>query len=193
MADLIIQPNAGAGNQLIIKDQAGNAVLTTDDSGATINAGLSLVAGMIIKNTTHISTAAITADSSVGEEVLETDANDITVTCTAGNKLHIHIAGGHCYSSVSGFYFGAGMTIKESGQSDVIVHGGGCYARGDGGSYDNDFQPSIIYTHTAVTTSVTIKAATRTTSLPVGGAAYWEASDSAGRGPRRYFIQEEQV
>ena len=187
MADLIIQPNAGAGNQLIIKDQAGNAVLTTDDSGATINAGLSQVAGMIIKNTTHISTAAVSASST---EALESDANDITVTCTAGNKLHIHISGGHCYSSGSGFYFGAGMTIKESGQSDVTVHGGGCYARGDGGAYDNDFQPSIIYTHTAVTTSVTIKAATRCSS---SGTAYWEATDSAGRGPRRYFIQEEQV
>ena len=35
MADLIIQPNAGASNKLIIKDQAGNPVLTTSASGAT--------------------------------------------------------------------------------------------------------------------------------------------------------------
>jgi len=34
MADLIIQPNAGAGNQLILKDQAGGVVLTTSDAGA---------------------------------------------------------------------------------------------------------------------------------------------------------------
>ena len=36
MADLIIQPNAGAGNKLIMKDQASNIVLTTTDTGATM-------------------------------------------------------------------------------------------------------------------------------------------------------------
>lgn len=33
MGDLIIQPNAGAGNKLIIKDQASNELFSTDDSG----------------------------------------------------------------------------------------------------------------------------------------------------------------
>jgi hypothetical protein len=36
MADLLIKPNTGSGNKLILQDQAGNAVLTTADSGATI-------------------------------------------------------------------------------------------------------------------------------------------------------------
>ena len=36
MADLIIKPEATSGNKLILKDQAGGAVLTTADSGATI-------------------------------------------------------------------------------------------------------------------------------------------------------------
>ena len=36
MADLTIKPQAGSGNKLIIQDQAGGAVLTTADSGATI-------------------------------------------------------------------------------------------------------------------------------------------------------------
>ncbi len=36
MADFSIKPTAGTGNKLILKDQAGNAVLTTSDSGATL-------------------------------------------------------------------------------------------------------------------------------------------------------------
>ena len=36
MADLIIKPEATSGNKLIFQDQAGGAVLTTADSGATL-------------------------------------------------------------------------------------------------------------------------------------------------------------
>ena len=38
MADLIIKPATGVGNKLILQDKDGDAVLTTADSGATINA-----------------------------------------------------------------------------------------------------------------------------------------------------------
>jgi len=37
MADLLIKPEAGSGNKLILQDQAGNAILTTADSGAALN------------------------------------------------------------------------------------------------------------------------------------------------------------
>ena len=40
MPDFIIKPVAAAGNKLILQDQAGNAVLTTTDSGATIPVGV---------------------------------------------------------------------------------------------------------------------------------------------------------
>ena len=36
MPDLTIKPVAAAGNKLILQDQAGGAVLTTADSGATV-------------------------------------------------------------------------------------------------------------------------------------------------------------
>ena len=36
MPDLTIKPNAGSGNKVIIQDQAGGAVMTTADSGATL-------------------------------------------------------------------------------------------------------------------------------------------------------------
>ena len=37
MADIIIKPQTGSGNKLILKDQADAAVLTTADSGATLS------------------------------------------------------------------------------------------------------------------------------------------------------------
>ena len=42
MGNLIIKGKGGAGNKLIIQDQAGAAVLTTNDSGATLANGLAL-------------------------------------------------------------------------------------------------------------------------------------------------------
>ena len=38
MANMIIRPAAGTGNKVIVQDQAGGAVLTTADSGATLTA-----------------------------------------------------------------------------------------------------------------------------------------------------------
>ena len=42
MPDLIIKPAAQSGNKVIIQDQAGGAVITTADSGATIADGIAL-------------------------------------------------------------------------------------------------------------------------------------------------------
>ena len=42
MPDLTIKPVGAAGNKLILQDQAGGAVLTTADSGATLANGLAL-------------------------------------------------------------------------------------------------------------------------------------------------------
>jgi hypothetical protein len=198
MPDLIIKPTNTEGNKVIIQDQAGGAVLTTADSGATLsnvtvtsgnlsNSALVYPSGHIVKVTSH--SVANTIELGSNQEALESDANDITVSCTVGNILHITIAGGYCYSSGSGFHFGPGMQIKETGQSNITVHGGGLYARSDGGSYDNDCIPSIIYSHTAITTSVTIKAALRSNS---NATAYWACTDAAGRGKRRYLIMESQ-
>ena len=46
MANLTIKPVAAAGNKLILQDQAGAAVLTTGDSGATIASGVTGGAGL---------------------------------------------------------------------------------------------------------------------------------------------------
>ena len=42
MANLIIKPNSATGDKLIIQDRAGAAVLTTENSGATLANGLAL-------------------------------------------------------------------------------------------------------------------------------------------------------
>jgi len=46
MGNLIIKGKGGAGNKLILQDQAGGAVLTTADSGATIASGVTGGAGL---------------------------------------------------------------------------------------------------------------------------------------------------
>ena len=46
MADLIIKPNPSTGNKLILQDQAGNAVLTTDDSAGAALGGNLAVSGL---------------------------------------------------------------------------------------------------------------------------------------------------
>ena len=46
MADLIIKPNSATGNKLILQDQAGNAVLTTDDSAGAALGGNLTVSGL---------------------------------------------------------------------------------------------------------------------------------------------------
>jgi hypothetical protein len=46
MPDLIIKPNSATGNKLILQDQAGNAVLTTDDSAGAALGGNLAVSGL---------------------------------------------------------------------------------------------------------------------------------------------------
>ena len=63
MADLIIKPSVGTDNKLIIQNQAGNAVLTTDNSGATLG-GVSLKLarneGLIVK---YVSATTVDIDA----------------------------------------------------------------------------------------------------------------------------------
>jgi hypothetical protein len=56
MADLIIKPATGASNSLIIKDQAGNSIITTGTSGGTIDSGVTWTSPVI---STGISGSAI--------------------------------------------------------------------------------------------------------------------------------------
>ena len=52
MGNLIIKGKGGAGNKLILQDQAGAAVLTTADSGATLAANCTFPTGHILQTLT---------------------------------------------------------------------------------------------------------------------------------------------
>ena len=60
MADFIIKPVAAAGNKLILQDQAGGAVITTADSGATM---ASTVTGIPAAGVTGVLPSAVTGGS----------------------------------------------------------------------------------------------------------------------------------
>tara|TARA_R110000737_G_scaffold314871_1_gene324738 strand:+ start:307 stop:855 length:549 start_codon:yes stop_codon:yes gene_type:complete len=182
MADLIIKPTSGTGNKLILQNQAGNAILTTGNIATdTI---LAPVAGHVIKITTHTATPDVTQSGAGYAQ--EADANDVTVTCTSGNKLHIWIVGGFGYAASAVGYFRHGLVIKESGESDVVFFGSYQYQRSTS-LYYNDTQPSVMYQHTAITTSVTIK---RAVESAAGTTSYWQAINGDGI---QYKIMEEQV
>ena len=149
-------------------------------------------AGMIIKSTFHTSAADVSAMDGSPATAVETDANDVTVSCTAGNKLNIWINGGYVFTNGTGIYM-IGMRIIESGQSDLDLYLSHSYSRGTN-EYKNDGQPSVFYQHTAITSSVTIKRLT----YKAANQCYWEGgAGTLGNTPStganvRYFIQEEQ-
>jgi hypothetical protein len=88
MGNLIIKGKGGAGNKLILQDQAGGAVLTTADSGATIsNATLTsgnLSNSAIVYPAGHI-IQVVGSDKSDTASVSSSTWTDITGTDNAGS------------------------------------------------------------------------------------------------------------
>jgi len=102
MADLIIKPSAGAGNKLIIQDQAGGAILTTADSGAVLND----ITGTISEITPGTSGNLLTSDGSnwvsaaapapggtlLSMTVYDNGSGNYTVPAGC-NRIHVHVTG----------------------------------------------------------------------------------------------------
>jgi len=162
---------------------SGSTSLGTVTTG-TLGSGVTFPTGHIIKCSTAVS--AVTLDQTGTGITAEADANDITVTCVAGNKLHIWIIGGFGFNLSSAGYFGYGVRIKESLEDDIDIKVGALYSRAN--DYKNDTTPSVMYTHTAVTTSVTVK---RFVYTDAAFDAQW-AGDTSTNGIR-YLVMEEQV
>ena len=79
MPDLTIKPNAGSGNKVILQDQAGGAVLTTADSGASI-------ANATLVTPTNASMANCTFPAGhVIQTVFNTTTTQTEITATAAN------------------------------------------------------------------------------------------------------------
>ena len=82
MVDLVIRPSGGAGNKIILKDQAGGTVLTTTDSGGVY---------VESKGTSTCTGTTITVDLSTGNffevdfEALSGDVGTFTISNTNAN------------------------------------------------------------------------------------------------------------
>jgi hypothetical protein len=81
MPDLIIKPAAQSGNKVIIQDQAGGAVITTADSGATIADGIALgtPASGVATNLTGLPAANLTgtvANARINQPAFSVWSND---------------------------------------------------------------------------------------------------------------------
>ena len=81
MPDLIIKPTTTSGNKLILQDQAGGAVLTTADSGATIG-------GATIINTS----GAITTTGAFTSKGIDDNADATAITIDSSEKVGIGTA-----------------------------------------------------------------------------------------------------
>ena len=88
MANMIMRPATGSGNKIIIQDQAGAAVLTTADSGATINDGVILPAGTISGYTRTITTPTATQGNATSNVTLT--GSSIAYTPTAGASYVVY-------------------------------------------------------------------------------------------------------
>jgi hypothetical protein len=100
MANLVIRPASGTGNKVVVQDQAGGAVITTADSGATIaNATLTTPTIANMANCTfpvgHIIqfvTATGNAASIAGQRssYITTNVTGSITPKLAGSKIYVH-------------------------------------------------------------------------------------------------------
>ena len=90
MPDLTIKPVAAAGNKLILQDQAGGAVLTTTDSGATLADGIALgtpASGVMTNMTGTPSAINLTNATYPAGHIIQvvTNTGDASGISTSGN------------------------------------------------------------------------------------------------------------
>ena len=114
MANMIIRPATGTGNKVIVQDQAGAAVLTTADSGATITSATlnsptlvtpalgtpasgvltnaTFPVGHVIKTTQYTSTAGATSSTTAASTASSLHATvNNNITDTIANNFFIFI------------------------------------------------------------------------------------------------------
>ncbi len=148
MSDLIIKPSAGAGNKLILQDQAGGAILTTAESGAVIAntsvAGTDLTGnslGVTAANDTA-ATLFIKADNSddAGDDWTVVSNTNQTLTiendiASAGTGVAMLTITPHATAASSAVAVAGGLTVAGDVTIDANqwIRVGGQYAlSGDG-------------------------------------------------------------
>ena len=128
MVDLVIRPTVGAGNKIILKDQADGAVLTTEDSGATI-ANATLTAPAITGKLGFSDTPqAMTSAGAVSlTTTLTTVASSSAITLTLANgtqgqiKIIVFITdGGDATLTPTTMNDGTTLTFADAGDSAIL-------------------------------------------------------------------------
>jgi len=140
--------------------------------------------GKIVKVSTHITTNTATISASGSNEAYEDNAYDMHVTCTAGNRLHIWILGGMFYGGTptGEASYACGLRIVDSGNTDRFF--GHLYGHA---AFEKSIA-TVMYTHTAVTTTVIIKRAVKAyAAFPT----YWENNQRYNG--VQYIVLEEEV
>ena len=132
MGNLIIKGKGGAGNKLILQDQAGAAVLTTADSGATIASGVTGGAGLSGMTSLGTVTAGNLSNSAIvypTGHVVQT-----TTSLYASTKTTVTSSTGTYQSTVV-----TGQITPRYNNSSIIVHATfGIHLHGETGS-DNGY------------------------------------------------------
>jgi len=128
MADLLIKPEAGSGNKLILQDQAGNAVLTTADSGASISEN-SLPAGTMIwigekrVTSTAASISSATSWTKTGNGTASLDLDLTIPAATVAKFSKIYVQASHMILVATGSSFTLAETKfrreNSNGDSDL--------------------------------------------------------------------------
>jgi cyclophilin family peptidyl-prolyl cis-trans isomerase len=135
MANLVIRPASGTGNKVVVQDQAGGAVLTTADSGATM---ASNVTGIPAAGVTGVLPAGVTGGAGLNFPVLGIQQAIMQGTQTVGTSL-LDVTDGTTALAVTSTntnatkFFITAMTYL-GGNADVGTHFE-LWSSIDGGSY----------------------------------------------------------
>ena len=121
MPDLTIKPVAAAGNKLILQDQAGGAVLTTADSGATIATGVTGSPTIALTNATfpagcitQVKQTVLNTSTDVATTT-ETEFLRVTITPSAtSSKIFVIVTGGEWGHYVGAGYMSRGFLYRDS-------------------------------------------------------------------------------
>ena len=109
MPDLIIKPNSATGNKLILQDQAGNAVLTTDDSAGAALGGNLAVSGLSTLTGNTIVSGTLTVEG--------TTTTIESVTLTVDDK---NIELGSVDTPTDTTADGGGITLKGATDKTIL-------------------------------------------------------------------------
>jgi len=141
MANLVIRPASGTGNKVVVQDQAGGAVLTTADSGATI-ANATLNSPVIntptgdvatITGTQTLTNKTLTSPTFNNDRGTKSDQNYSigTDVIQAGLILYYNASDSNCYGT-------SGTTVNDlsSGNNDGVMGPLVSYSSSWGGVWD---------------------------------------------------------